>query len=83
MHRFILTSFIFIGIPLSLILPINVLAEDLCEVPAMRIDQRPGYDGPPTEVTMGILIADILAIDDVGQTLTGDFIVETIWIDPR
>ena len=83
MHRFILTSFILIGIPLSLILPINVLAEDLCEVPAMRIDQRPGHDGPPTEVTMGILIADILAIDDVAQTLTGDFIVETIWIDPR
>ena len=82
-HRLILTSFIFIGLPFSLILTINVLAEDLCEVPAMRIDQRPDHNGPPTEVTLGMLVADILAIDDVDQTLTGDFIIETSWVDPR
>jgi hypothetical protein len=83
MHRLNSTSFIFIGISLFLLLPINALAEDFCEIPAMRIDQRPGHYGPPTEITLGILVADILEIDDVDQTLTGDFISEMIWVDPR
>ena len=83
MHRLISISFFFIGISLFLVSPAKVLSEDLCEIPAMRIDQRPDHNGPPTEITYGILVADIMAIDDVDQTLTGDFMVETSWVDPR
>ena len=68
---------------LSLFIPFYGIAEELCELPEMRIDQRPGHDGAPTEITMGVLIADITAIDDVEQTLTGDFISEMSWIDER
>ncbi|MEN8140740.1 MAG: hypothetical protein ABFR97_05885 [Thermodesulfobacteriota bacterium] len=49
----------------------------------MRSDQRPDAGGPPTEITVGILIADVTAINDVEQTISGDFVVRMSWIDPR
>lgn len=58
-------------------------ADELCTLPEMRNDQRPGHDGPPTEITLGVLVADITGIDDVEQTITGDFIVEMQWKDER
>jgi hypothetical protein len=68
---------------LFLLTPPDISADDLCELPQMRIDQRPEFGGQPSEVTMGILVADITAIDDVDQTLTGDFITEMSWVDDR
>jgi hypothetical protein len=70
-----------VAVLLFLLAPPCISADDLCELPQMRIDQRPGFGGEPTEITMGILVADITAIDDVAQTLTGDFITEISWID--
>ena len=49
----------------------------------MRTDRRPGAGGPPTEVSVGIRMADLTDIDDVNQTLTGDFAVFLSWNDPR
>lgn len=72
-----------INIALLLLFPFNSVAKDLCEIPTMRIDQRPGHNGPPTEVSIGILVADIVDIDDVAQTITGDFIIVQNWIDER
>lgn len=72
-----------ITICLLVCIPSPSIAVELCELPPMRIDQRPGSGGPPTEVTMGVLVADITGIDDVAQTLTGDFITETSWVDER
>jgi hypothetical protein len=54
-----------------------------CAVPAMRTDDRPGEGGPPTEVLVGIRMVDLTDIDDVSQTLTGDFAVFQRWTDPR
>jgi hypothetical protein len=54
-----------------------------CTVPAMRTDLRPGEGGPPTEVLAGIRMVDLTGIDDVSQTLTGDFAVFQSWTDPR
>jgi len=56
---------------------------DPCSVPGMRTNQRPGGGGPPTAVSVGIRMADLTDIDDVSQTLTGDFAVILRWTDPR
>ena len=58
-------------------------AEDPCVVPGMRTVERPGADGPPTEVLVGVRMVDLMDIDDVSQTLTGDFAVFQRWVDPR
>ena len=54
-----------------------------CVVPELRTDVRPNPDGPPTEVEVGMRMVDLMGIDDISQTLTGDFIVILNWIDPR
>jgi hypothetical protein len=56
---------------------------DPCVVPGMRTDERPGAGGPPTEVSVGMRMVDLTDIDDVSQTLTGDFAVFQRWTDPR
>lgn len=66
-----------------LLAPASVIGQNLCEHPPIKINQRPDPDGPPTEVSIGIYIADITAVDDVAQTLTGDFIVLKQWRDER
>ena len=57
--------------------------EDACAPPDLRTDVRPDADGPPTKVSVGMLMVDLLRIDDVNQTLTGDFAVLLRWTDPR
>lgn len=66
-----------------LTLPQHGAAQDVCQPPAMRIDHRPDHNGPPTIITLGILVADITGIDDVAQTISGDFILEMQWEDKR
>jgi hypothetical protein len=56
---------------------------DPCAAPAMRTGERPGAGGPPTEVSVGIRMVDLTDINDVSQTLTGDFAVFIGWTDPR
>ncbi len=66
-----------------LTLPQHGEAQDACQPPAMRIDHRPDHNGPPTIITLGILVADITGVDDVAQTISGDFILEMQWEDKR
>jgi hypothetical protein len=56
---------------------------DPCAAPDVRTDVRPGAGGPPTEVSVGIRMIDLTEINDVSQTLTGDFAVRITWTDPR
>ena len=56
---------------------------DPCAVPGMRTNQRPGAGGAPTEVSVGVRMVDLTDINDVSQTLTGDFAVLLRWTDPR
>jgi hypothetical protein len=61
----------------------TVVASDPCADPNVRTDVRPDADGPPTKVSVGILMVDLMEINDVKQTLTGDFAVVLSWKDPR
>jgi hypothetical protein len=57
--------------------------KETCAPPNVRTDVRPGPEGLPTEVTVGVGMIDLLGINDVSQTLTGDFAVVLSWTDPR
>jgi hypothetical protein len=51
--------------------------------PIVRTDIRPDPDGPPTTVSVGVRLLDLMQINDVDQTLTADFVVVLRWTDPR
>jgi len=61
----------------------GTVEDDPCEIPGIRTNERPDAGGPPTEVSVGIRMVDLTDIDDVSQTLTGDFAVFLTWTDPR
>lgn len=81
-NQFVLYLFTVISF-LLLTLPQNVNGQDICSPPDMRIDHRPDHNGSPTIITLGILVADITGVDDVAQTISGDFILEMRWQDKR
>ena len=61
-----------------------VVHADVCTLPDdYRADVRPNHDGSPTLVELGVLVADVTQIDDVAQTIEGDFILRKAWRDPR
>jgi hypothetical protein len=57
--------------------------EHLCAPPDYRTDHRPDSSGPPTEVTLGVFLIDLLDVNDVSQTLTIDLAISMSWSDPR
>ena len=57
--------------------------KDRCAAPNLQTDLRPDADGPPTKVTIGMQMIDLMKVDDISQTLTGDFAVVLTWTDPR
>jgi len=54
-----------------------------CQIPNVRIDVRPNADGPPTVISVGLRMVDLTEINDVKQTLTGDFAIRQSWTDTR
>lgn len=54
-----------------------------CALLPMRTDLRPNAGGPPVEVGVGLLVADIRAVDDARASLIGDFVISLDWIDHR
>jgi hypothetical protein len=59
-------------------------AAQACALPAdYRSDLRPDPEGTPTIVRIGVMVADVTRIDDVSQSLEGDFIVRKSWTDAR
>lgn len=61
----------------------KAFAASECELPAMKVGERPGPQDAPTVIKLGVLVADITSVDDVGQSVEGDFIVKMQWRDPR
>lgn len=61
----------------------NAQALPNCTLPVMATDERPDSNGKPTKVTIGMLVADITSVDDVGQAIEGDFFVKLSWRDKR
>jgi len=54
-----------------------------CTLPPMHIAERPGFGGPPTEVAIGLIVGDLLTVDDVNQQMTADLFATLEWSDPR
>ncbi len=55
-----------------------------CLLPAdYHSNERPDPEGTPTVIRLGVLFADVTGIDDISQSLEGDFIVRRSWTDPR
>jgi len=54
-----------------------------CALLPMRTDLRPNAGGPPVEVGVGLLVANIRAVDDARASLIGDFVISLDWIDHR
>jgi hypothetical protein len=57
--------------------------EKFCQLPNMRTNVRPYADGQPTKVTVGLHMVDLMNINDINQTLVGDFGLAQSWVDPR
>lgn len=57
--------------------------QDRCRVPDVATDIRPEPEDGPTEVSLGVRMVDLMEINDVAQTLTGEFAVRQRWRDPR
>jgi hypothetical protein len=58
-------------------------ASGRCIVPDGVAGSRPGADGGPTEVSLGLYVIDVGSIDDVAQGFNADFYVRARWDDPR
>lgn len=54
-----------------------------CLHPNVQIDVRPNAGDQPTVISVGLRMVDLTEINDVKQTLTGDFAVLLTWIDAR
>jgi hypothetical protein len=59
------------------------LAEPACDVSGLRTQERPDPEGTPTRVQVGVLVSDVLEVDDVAQAATVDLIAVAQWHDPR
>lgn len=65
----------------AFLLSATVSAQELSS--ELMLAERPGAGGPPTEITVGMLLIDVDAIDDVHQRFNVDIFVTTQWHDPR
>jgi hypothetical protein len=54
-----------------------------CASPPFRTDVRPDPHGVPTEVLVGMRLVDLLAINDVDQTISLDLAIRMQWTDVR
>lgn len=54
-----------------------------CELPGIPTDLRPDPNGPATQIHVGFRLTDLTEIDDIKQTLTGDFAIRLTWTDTR
>jgi hypothetical protein len=57
--------------------------DDACPAPNIRTDVRPNAGGQPIKISVGVLMKDLMAIDDVNQNLIGEFGIVLRWTDPR
>jgi hypothetical protein len=48
--------------------------DDPCPAPNVRTDVSPSADGQPVKVSVGVRMDDLMEINDINQTLAGDFL---------
>jgi hypothetical protein len=54
-----------------------------CALDDYRPSVRPDASGTPTIIKIGVLIADVISINDVDQSVVLDALLTTEWTDPR
>lgn len=54
-----------------------------CVLPPIATGERPNSGDGPTEVGVGMVVLDVLGVDDVGQQINIDMVVVLKWLDPR
>jgi len=59
------------------------LPEDPCFIPPLLTRNPPETNGQPVPVKIGVLLIDVVEIDDVTESFTADFKVRLRWKDPR
>ncbi len=57
--------------------------EDPCFIPPLLTRSPPTTNGQPVQVKIGILLIEIVEIDDVTESFTADLKVRIRWKDPR
>jgi len=57
--------------------------DDPCFIPPMLTRNPPRSNGQPVQVKIGILLIDVVEIDDVTESFTADLKVRARWKDPR
>ena len=57
--------------------------DDPCFIPPMLTRNPPETNGQPVQVKIGILLIDVVEIDDVTESFTADLKVRVRWKDPR
>ncbi|MGV7229862.1 MAG: hypothetical protein ACQ9IQ_14540 [Nitrospirales bacterium] len=57
--------------------------DDPCFIPPMLTRSPPETNGQPVQVQIGVLLIDVVEIDDVTESFTTDFKVRIRWKDPR
>jgi hypothetical protein len=87
MRRIVLTCLLVIAVLATIGVP-PVLAQAqsdvrYCNLPKGQTSLRPGNGGPPTDVSLGLLLMDLREINDVDQTITVDIATRRTWYDPR
>jgi len=56
---------------------------EACVIPPGVAQSRPDPEGPPTQVSVGVMIFDVMKIDEADQRFAADLFVALRWKDPR
>jgi hypothetical protein len=59
-----------------------VVAGEACSLVGYQSGERPA-SASPTEISVGLVVADIMEISDLGQTISLDGVLHLRWRDPR
>lgn len=54
-----------------------------CDLEQGQPNTPPSVAGKPVEVTVGLRLLDVTAIEDIDQTITVDYLLVQTWSDPR
>ena len=66
------------------VIPLALLSALLLVQPASALDAgMPGPPASPTNVKVGIFLADIVSLDEVNETFEAEFVIGARWVDPR
>jgi hypothetical protein len=60
-----------------------LIQDDPCFIPPVLTRSLPETNGQPVQVQIGVLLIDVVEINDVTESFTADFKVRIRWKDPR